>query len=277
MKRRWAKGVRLGAVGLAVFLLTFAGITMGLFPTRLARLWIVSLNVPGQVTVSSVKLDPFMRLTVRNLIWRPTTNPAVHAVVLKQLILRPAWGQLIKGRRALSFVGDGGTGEVNGSVAWRGTTFLVTVTTPRPLALAGPLHFRKEFSLKGTGMLKTDLVVRTEGSRPNISGDLFFSFHQLHARWAGSPLGPLALSFVSGVVEGTVAQSVAEIRKIDFRGTDMTVTGKATLWLDPLTGKVRARATLYLRPGLSLPTSNPRLNDALKFLPRGQQGYKLSF
>ncbi len=277
MNRRVRKILGISGGFFASFLLIFLLCTLGLFPDRGIRRWITTLDVPGHVTVASVGLDPFLRLTVRDLVWAPEANPFLRSVGLKRVLLRPAWGKVLTGHRVLIFKGETGGGGLSGTSEWRDSKLKIAVNTPASLTFSGLFRFHKGVALRGTGTMKMDLTVQASGSRTNIAGDFFLLLRHLRLQWTSSPLGPLTLTFISGTMEGVMDRSVMEVRKIDFRGNDLTVFGKATFWLDPLSGKLRSRGTLFVQPRLNLSESNPRLNAALRFLPRGRQGYKLTF
>jgi len=277
MKRRLRGFMNVAGGFLGAFLLVFLLGTLSLFPERGVRRWITSLDVPGHVTVASVGMDPLLRLTIRGLVWTPEKNPFLRSLVLKRVLFRPAWGKVLTAHRTLVYVGEVGGGKLSGTIEWRRSKMRMAVNTPVSLTFPGPFLLRRGITLQGTGKVTMDLIVQTSGTRTNISGDLFLALSHLRFHWLSSPLGPVTLTFISGTVEGVVDRSVMEIRKIDFRGNDITVLGTATLWLDPLTGKIRSRGTLFFQPRLSLSVSNPRLNAALRLLPRGRQGYKLTF
>ena len=277
MRRHWAKRAGVAVLFLALFVAAFFLGTAWLFPTNTVGQWINSLDVPGHVAVSSVSLDPLLRIRFRNFTWRPEKNPVVSAVSFPAILARPSWGDLIRGRRSLTVSLETGKARLLGSITWGDKAIRVSATSPGELSFPGPFRFNKGISVQGTWTLMADLSVDRGSTRGNVSGDVLIQARNLLLRWAKSPLGPLNVTFVTGTLKGALDRSVLAIQTIDFRGKFLNVTGSATLWMDPMTGKVQEKGTLFFQPLTGLAGSNPKIDAAIRFLPRKPQGYQLRF
>jgi len=275
--KRWGAWIKAGAIFLVVFLLVLSLSLAWLFPSRSVQRWVNTLDVPGETSVSSVRFDPLMRLKLVGVAWRLDKNPFVDSVILKQVILRPLWGKVMTGKKALYTVTSVGGAPIYGALQMVKSRLQLSITTTKGVDFPFPMHLHKGMTLEGTWQLKADLSVDTAKERGGISGSSLFEAKKLHFRWAGSPLGPLNLSFVMGAVGGSIDRSVFDISKIDFRGSDLDVGGAATMWIDPITGCLRLNGTLYFRPKIGLATSNSRLDAAIRLLPKDTRGYRLAF
>ncbi len=277
MRRRWAKRAVLAALFLVLFVAAFFLGTAWLFQTGTIRQWVNSLDVPGRVTVSSVRVDPLMRIRCRDFTWCPEKNPVVSAVSFPAILARPSWGDLIRGRRSVTVSLETGKARLLGSITWGDKAIRISVTSPGKLSFPGPFRFNQGVSVQGTWTLMADLSVARGKARGSVSGDVLIQARNLRLRWAKSPLGPLNVTFVTGTLKGTLDRSVLAIQTIDFRGKFLNVTGSATLWMDPVTGKVQEKGTLFFQPLAGLAGSSPKIDAAIRFLPRKPQGYQLTF
>lgn len=273
----WKAWVRIPGISIIVFLLVFSLGTTCFFPVKTVRLWFNSLDMPGRIFVSSVDFDPLLRLSLQGITWRPGKNPVVDSVVLKKIVLRPFWREVFKGHKTLFVSTHLARSPVSGTLRFEKGTIQMSVTTLKDLNFPVPFRFHKGISLNGTCSLKVDLSIDTTKERGNVLGSALLEAKKLSFRWSDSPLGFLNLSFSSGVIRGSIDRSVFDIRKIAFKGSDMNVEGNATMWIDPLTGEARLKGVLFFQPRMSLANTNPKLDAAIRFLPKESRGYKLTF
>ncbi len=273
-RRNW---IKTAGVFLVCFLLLFALSFTWFFPTRVVKRWVNSLNAAGKITVTSVGIDPLMRLKLRKVTWKPTLNPVIRSVAFDKILLRPSWSKVLRGERVLILFGVAGGRRMPGLLQWNGNLVRISMTVKHGIPFPLPFRFRKGLSLQGSWTLKANLSINREVRRGDISGTFFYTAKGIRIHWMDSPLGPLNLTFMRGVIEGSVEHSVFMIRRLDFRGNEIMVEGDVAIWIDSMTRKARVKGTLYLQPLMGLSRTNPRLNAAIQLLKRSPKGYKLVF
>jgi len=277
MKRGW-RYFKVFCISLLVFIFVFPLGLMMSFPTGAVQAWVNTLNVPGKVSVTRVRLDPFMRLKLNNLVWRPKKNPLVEVIVLKGVRIRPSWSEVFFGKKSFEFVGEMGRSSIFGHMEFqkKGRVALSLATENR-VSLPIPFVLRRGVDLQGAWQLKGDVLMDRGGEGGKTSGGWAFDIKNFRLKWPSSPLGKIDLSFVSGKVDGTIARSVFNADKIVFRGNLLDVDGTALFWRDPIKGDIRIKGTLYFRPKIGLKTSNAPLDEVIRMLPKDPKGFRLAF
>lgn len=273
----WMIWVKVVVIFFIILLLSFSFSFTYLFPASSVRLWVNTMEVPGEVSASSVHLNPLMRLKLTGVIWKPHKNPFLDSVNLKRVIFYPSWKMMAMGKKALSASTTIGGSPIVGSLQMGKKITHLSVTTLRGVNFPLPLNLHKGITLKGVWRLKADLSIDKSMEHGGISGSGLFQMGKISFGWMVSPLGPLNLTFAKGIVGVTIDRSVLDINRIDFKGGDLDVNGTAMIWMDPITGNLRLKGTIYIRPKIGLATSNSRLDAAIHVLPKDTQGFRLSF
>ena len=275
--KRWRRGVTIGIVFLMAVLIVFAIGLSGWFPSRDVKRWIESFNIPGNLAVASVSMDPLLRIRIKGGQWTPERNSYVTAVVFPFIQIRPSWAGLLSGRKeaVLSLAGD--TARLSGIARSEKKKIHLSFQTEVPGKFPFPLQFAKGISLAGTWQIEADLTVEPQKTRGAVSGTGRVRVTTVRIRVKSTPLGPVTLSFKKGSFGFSLERSVLVFNKIHFTGDDLAMEGEASLWIDPFTNAMTAKGALYMRPGTGLVASNPRLNQIIRMLPRDARGNKLVF
>ena len=272
--RGWLKAA---GTFLLTFLIVFPlGFTL-FFPKDTLRSWIGSLRVPGEIIVSRVAVDPMMRVKLKGVTWRLEKNPLVAAAVFPRVVVRPDWSHVLFGHRAFrAETALKGTG-IAGPIEVKRGHLLVSLATTGPVSLPSPFMPRPGVTLGGAWEMESDIDVNMKGGARGLSGGMLFKGKHLRLKWAASPVGPLDVTFLSGLVKGNISSSVLNMGTIRFRGAMLDVEGNAVIWPDPVSGALHLKGTLYLRPKVGLAASNASLDSVIRMLPKSAQGYKFAF
>jgi hypothetical protein len=273
-RKKW---VKIAGFFLLIFVLMFPLGLLLSFPSSSLKAWINTLNVPGKISVEKVRLDPLIRLYLNNFTWQFEENPIADSLVFKQIVVRPSWAKLLFGRKVFVLVSWIGKSELDGVFEEKKGRLIVSLTTLNPVDFPMPLKLKPGVALHGQWRLRTDLKLEPGKETGNVLGGCNLIVNNLLFRWNASPFGPIHLTFVSGSVEGNITRSVFNAGKIMFRGSALDVDGTAILWRDPLTGRMKAKGTLYFRPKLELETTNASLDTAIRLLPKDARGFRFAF
>jgi len=275
--KRWRKGVLVGIVFLIAVLAVFAISFSWWFPSSDVKRWIESFNIPGNLTVGSVSMDPLFRVRIKEGRWIPERNGYVAAVAFPFVQIRPSWTGLLSGKKEAVLALAGSTARLSGIARSEKKKIHLAFQTEAPGRFPFPIQFVKGIKLTGTWRVEADLILDSRKTRGAVSGTGHIRLTAVRIGVKTTPLGPVTLVFKKGAFGFSLERSVLVFNKILFTGDDLALEGEVSLWIDPFTNAVSAKGTLYLRPGIGLAASNPKLNQVIRMLPRDARGNKLVF
>jgi len=275
--KRWRKGVAVGVVFLMAVLIVFAVSFSWWFPSEDMKRWIESFNIPGNLTVDSVSMDPLFRVRIKGGRWIPERNGYVAAVAFPFVQIRPSWTGLLSGKKEAVLLLTGDTVRLSGIARSEKKKIHLASQTEVPGRLPFPIQFVRGVKLAGIWRVEADLTLEPQKTRGAVSGTGGVRLTAARIDVKTTPLGPVILTFKKGAFGFSLGRSVLVFNKILFTGDDLALEGEVSLWIDPFTNAMTAKGTLYMRPGSGLAASNPRLNQVIRMLPRDARGNKLVF